>query len=63
MEAVILGSGGEKHQEIVQLLVDYGADMSIGDRDGVTPLQHAKKLGFYDIEQILKEAASERNNG
>lgn len=42
LEAVILGSGGEKHQEIVQLLVDYGADMSIGDRDGVTPLQHAK---------------------
>ncbi|WP_155593021.1 ankyrin repeat domain-containing protein [Lysinibacillus cavernae] len=61
LEAVILGNGGEKHQEIVQLLVDYGADLNIGDRDGVTPLQHAKKLGFYEIEQILKEAEFERS--
>ncbi|WBF58268.1 ankyrin repeat domain-containing protein [Lysinibacillus sp. JK80] len=62
LEAVILGNGGEKHQEIVQLLVDHGADITIGDQDGVTPLQHAKKLGFYEIEQILKEAVPERNN-
>ena len=53
MEAVILGNGGEKHQKIVQLLVDHGADVSIGDRDGITPLQHAKKLGYKEIESIL----------
>ncbi len=53
LEAVILGNGGEKHQKIVQLLVDHGADVSIGDRDGITPLQHAKKLGYKEIESIL----------
>lgn len=61
LEAVILGNGGEKHQEIVQLLVDYGADLNIGDKDGITPLQHAKKLGFHEIERILKDAESERS--
>ncbi|MEA0555673.1 ankyrin repeat domain-containing protein [Lysinibacillus irui] len=62
LEAVILGNGGEKHQEVVQLLVDYGADLNIGDRDGITPLQHAKKLGFHEIVSILKNAESERSS-
>ncbi|WP_306419835.1 ankyrin repeat domain-containing protein [Bacillus sp. J14TS2] len=57
MEAVILGDGGKNHQDIVQLLVDHGADIKIGDGDGVTPLEHAQRLGFQEIEQILKNAA------
>lgn len=57
MEAVILGDGGKNHQEIVQLLVDHGADIQIGDGDGITPLEHAQRLGFREIEQILKNAA------
>ncbi|MFF2178844.1 ankyrin repeat domain-containing protein [Lysinibacillus sp. NPDC058147] len=55
LEAVILGDGGKKHIEIVQLLVDHGADINIGDRDGVSPLQHAKKRRFHEIERILKK--------
>jgi len=62
IEAIILGNGDEKHQEIVQLLVDYGANLNIADRDGVTPLQHAKKLGFHKIELILNEAASKSSS-
>ncbi|KPN94323.1 ankyrin repeat domain-containing protein [Lysinibacillus sp. ZYM-1] len=62
IEAIILGNGDEKHQEIVQLLVDYGANLNIADRDGVTPLQHAKKLSFHKIELILNEAASESSS-
>ncbi|GIN87159.1 hypothetical protein J6TS2_35450 [Heyndrickxia sporothermodurans] len=54
LEAVILGNGGEKHQEIVQLLVDHGADISITDREGMTPLQHAKARGLKGIERILE---------
>ncbi|WP_188995076.1 ankyrin repeat domain-containing protein [Paenibacillus nasutitermitis] len=53
LEAVILGDGGERHQKIVQLLVDHGADVNIADRDGVTPLQHAQKSGYRAIETIL----------
>lgn len=58
LEAVILGSGGEKHQQIVQLLVDHGADVNIGDRDGVTPLMHARQQGFQEIADILIEAGA-----
>ncbi|MFU0790607.1 MAG: ankyrin repeat domain-containing protein [Virgibacillus proomii] len=56
MEAIILSDGGKKHQEIVQLLIDHGADATIGDEDGITPLQHAEKRGFHEIAEILKQA-------
>lgn len=48
MEAVILGDGGPVYQEIVGMLVDAGAKQ-IADRDGVTPLEHASRLGFTEI--------------
>lgn len=53
LEAVILGDGGKKHQEIVQLLVDHGADIAIADGDGITSLEHARNRGFNEIENIL----------
>ncbi|GAB2540971.1 ankyrin repeat domain-containing protein [Gracilibacillus alcaliphilus] len=56
LEAVLLGDGGTSHQEIVQLLVDHGADMTIGDREGVTPLEHAIKNDYSEIAEILKAA-------
>ena len=42
LEAVILGDGGEAHQEIVRILLAAGADPSIADGDGVTALEHAR---------------------
>ncbi len=48
LEAVILGDGGPVYQEIVGLLVDAGA-RGIADRDGVTPLEHARRRGFDAI--------------
>ncbi|WP_413289177.1 ankyrin repeat domain-containing protein [Bdellovibrio sp. HCB337] len=56
MEAIVLSDGGPKHQEIVQLLVDAGADLNIPDRDGVTPLEHAKRRGYKEIVKILEKA-------
>lgn len=53
MEAVILGDGGKRHQQIVQLLIEHGADIEIADAQGITPLEHARKLGFTEIEKIL----------
>ena len=49
LEAIVLTDGGIKHQQIVQLLVDHGVDVSIPDKEGVTPLQHAQKKNFADI--------------
>lgn len=54
MEAVVLGNGGEKHQEIVQILKNNGADLNIADKEGITPLQHAKSRGFREIAKILE---------
>ena len=47
---------GPDHQEIVRILLDAGADASIGDHDGVTALEHAERLGFAEIAAILRSA-------
>jgi ankyrin repeat protein len=54
LEAVVLGSGGALHTEVVQLLVDHGANVHIGDSDGVTPLEHARRKGYAGIIRILE---------
>ena len=54
LEAVILGDGGPVHTEIVRLLVEAGANVNIADRDGVTPLRHAKQRGFAAMVRILE---------
>ncbi|WP_432352884.1 ankyrin repeat domain-containing protein [Sporosarcina sp. A2] len=54
MEAVILSDGGVAHQEIIKVLLKHGADPLIADKDGVTPLQHAKDKGYLEIMDILE---------
>jgi ankyrin repeat protein len=57
MEAIVLSDGGPRHVEIVKMLIDSGrADVNIPDRDGITPLQHAKKRGFREIAALLAKA-------
>ncbi len=56
LEAVILGDGGPAHQRIVRTLLDAGADPSIADRDGVTPLEHAERSGYDEIARLLRRA-------
>ncbi len=56
LEAVILGDGGVRHQQIVRILLDAGADASIADHDGVTALEHAERSGFADIAAVLRSA-------
>lgn len=56
MEAVVLGDGGFNHVETVKALVEAGVDITIPDRDGVTPLQHAQARGFREISEILLAA-------
>lgn len=55
LEAVILGEGSDRWQRIVLSLLEHGADPSIADRDGVTPLEHARNRGFTEIAQILEQ--------
>jgi hypothetical protein len=58
LEAVILGDGGATHTEIVRLLVAAGADLNIADRDGATPLAHARKSGYSEMVRILTTAGA-----
>ncbi|MDU8928804.1 ankyrin repeat domain-containing protein [Alisedimentitalea sp. MJ-SS2] len=53
IEAVVLGDGGRDHQAVVKLLVAAGADQTIGDRDGVTPHQHAQDRQYLEILSLL----------
>ncbi|WP_299987176.1 ankyrin repeat domain-containing protein [uncultured Ruegeria sp.] len=55
IEAVVLGDGGPDHQAVVQLLVDAGADRTIGDFDWITSLEHAQDRGFSEMVKILSE--------
>ncbi|WP_245444839.1 ankyrin repeat domain-containing protein [Pseudaminobacter soli (ex Li et al. 2025)] len=58
LEAIILSDGGERHQQIVRLLLDAKADVNLADRDGVRPLQHARSRGYSEIEQMLVAAGA-----
>lgn len=46
IEAVVLGDGGEDHQAVLDALLSAGADRSLADRAGVTPLEHAEMRGY-----------------
>ncbi|MBU8882332.1 ankyrin repeat domain-containing protein [Kaistella sp. DKR-2] len=54
MEAVVLGDGSEKYQQIIKILKQGGADPDIPDRDGITALQHAESSGFREIVKMLE---------
>lgn len=53
IEAVILGDGGTRHQATLKALVDGGANIAIADREGRTPLAHARMRGFHKMQEIL----------
>ncbi|AWB34753.1 hypothetical protein DBV39_14635 [Orrella marina] len=59
LEAIILGNGGESHQQIVNILLEAGANPNLADRDGVSPLQHARARGYHKIEQSLLAAGGQ----
>ncbi len=53
IEAVVLGDGGPRHTETLRALVEAGADRSIPDREGRTPLDHANARGYEEMASIL----------
>lgn len=53
IEAVILGDGGPNHVKTVKSLVNAGASTSIADRQGITPLEHARSRGYLEMTELL----------
>jgi uncharacterized protein len=58
MEAIVLGNGDAKHTATVKALVEAGADVNLADRQGTTPLQHARRRGYVKMARILENSGA-----
>lgn len=58
LEAIILGDGSDRYQQIVELLLKAGANVNLADGKAVTPLQHARNANYQEIEKILVAAGA-----
>lgn len=58
LEAIMFGDGGPRHTAVVRLLVEAGADVTLADATGTTPLDHAQQRGYTAIAQILQNAGA-----
>jgi hypothetical protein len=56
LEIVILGDGGPRHQEAAKLVLAAGADPNLADKNGVTPLAHARANGQSEIAAMIEKA-------
>ena len=56
MESIVLGNGGKNHTDTLKALVEAGADVNIADRQGITPLQHARRRGYVEMARVLEAA-------
>lgn len=54
IEAVVLGDGGPDHVETVRALVAAGANQSLTDRAGRTPLELAKAREYAEMVALLE---------
>lgn len=57
---IIAASGG--NVEIVRLLLEYGADTSLAEGDGDTPLARARQYGHSDIAALLNDESTLAND-
>ncbi|MEM7634764.1 MAG: ankyrin repeat domain-containing protein [Pseudomonadota bacterium] len=53
IEAVVLGDGGSRHVKTAKLLIKAGADQSITDRNGRTPMELARDRGYGGMIRAL----------
>jgi ankyrin repeat protein len=58
MESIVLGNGGTNHTNTLKALVEAGADVNIPDRQGTTPLGHARRRGYSEMARVLEMAGA-----
>ena len=60
IESIVLGDGGRRHQETLRALIEAGANLRIGDRQGNTPLMLARARGYPEMVRMLERATENR---
>jgi ankyrin repeat protein len=58
IEAIVLGNGGLRHQQVVRALLAAGASTRLTDREGNTPLALAKARGYGAMISLLEKAGA-----
>lgn len=58
IESIVLGDGGRRHTDTLKALVEAGANVDIGDRNGQTPLALARSRGYKEMALILQRAGA-----
>ena len=53
----LVDAAGAGRLEDVRRLLESGADASIADDDGVTPLAHARQKGYRAMVEMLERAS------
>lgn len=56
LEAIILAPKGPRQTETVRILVESGVNINIADKEGKTPLQHAREKGLTEIIRLLQRS-------
>ena len=55
LEVTLFGQNNEVYQEIVKLLLERGAAPGLPDKEGVTPLEHARRRNLTLIIPLLEK--------
>jgi ankyrin repeat protein len=58
IESIVLGDGGQNHTETLRALVDAGANVSIPDGSGATPLRLARNRDYREMVAILEKSGA-----
>jgi len=57
-QTALMGACAAGHIQVVQLLIERGADVYLSDGPRRTALAYARELGHKDIEQVLIQAGA-----
>jgi ankyrin repeat protein len=58
IESIVLGDGGPRHLETLTVLVRAGANLTLADRQGQTPLALARGRGYEAMVRMLQRAGA-----
>ena len=58
IESIVLGDGGQRHQQTLRHLIEAGASLALADAAGATPLQLARRRGYTAMVAMLQKAGA-----